>query len=189
MLHNDLLTDAAPSANLMDLMDLQTREAAYAQHEPMLAQLAWKTCYRTGADFDDVREEANWSFMKACERFDPSRGAQFGTLLHITTQFDLLRWSANRARNSVTLPIDDDLVVLAPANDAPSLEYIDQLSEDAQRLVWAILNPPPKLVRHGPTPKQLLRIAKDQLAKEGMEPSRIRAAHMEAREFFRALWS
>ncbi len=185
---NEPLTQETENANLRNLMTLREKNKRLAESERLLSGLAWKTAQRYGLEFNEVLSEAHWSFMKACDQFEPKRGTKFTTFLTMRTSWDLTRWITNRAKIPVSVQINEEIVEFAPEVYSESLEASDLLSPNAKRLVHLILNPPKAVALRAPTAKQLLRAAKEELIKEGLTPRQAMEAHLEAREFFRSMW-
>lgn len=149
----------------MKLTNTIDPEVELPKVEKMLYSLAWKTSNAYPVSFEEAKAEAYFAFMKACEQFDPKRGAKFSSWCYFWTWTHLKTFVTKRTVDPLCfVELDDDLTGEAPPERSEFMESLADLSEDAKEIISLLLETPGEILELGaPTPKRILKRVKDYL--------------------------
>ena len=151
--------------------------------EKPLYKMAWRAVERYGISFEDARSEVYVAYMKACARFDASRGATFSSFCCFLANCRLQDLIMKRATESSHMPcveLNEETAGYAPEQRSECMEMLDDLSEDAKEIIALLLEIPEDLLGKAMTPKALLRRVKQHLIeKRGKREEAIQKAHQE----------
>jgi hypothetical protein len=161
--------------------------------EKMLYDLAWRTANTYPVPFEEAKAEAYYAFVRACHDYNPTKakGSKFSSWCYF--------WVWTHLKTFVTKRSTDPLLFVEPAElkdgEAPSawsptLELVDELSEDAREIISLLLETPSDLLGgRSVTARQLLALVKKHLVEAGRSKVRVEKAHIEIETKFRAAWA
>lgn len=153
-------------------------DTSYEVARPCLDRLVGAFCRRhPGADYHELRAEADWSFVKACRSHRPDQGT-FAMWLTQRLWHDLTDHWRRPRRSYPHDPVDLDQ---KPARCPFQLQgWLNELSEDAQLLARAALELPRNQNRHCHR-----RVLRGYLQKLGWSLARIAESFQEISEALR----
>jgi DNA-directed RNA polymerase specialized sigma24 family protein len=163
------------------------RDAAqecYAEVARLIQQDVNRHLERSGGDPHLALEAAHDGFLKAFDRYDPNRGAEFSTFCRLVVRQFLLRKFVARARRLQTVSGQDALLFAAAAPrrfDAERL--LCELGDDAAEVVRELIADPGEPGEYGA--KRLARLSRT-FRDGGWSIDRVRAAFREVSEAIRS---
>jgi DNA-directed RNA polymerase sigma subunit (sigma70/sigma32) len=186
--------------NIMNIMTEQTTgidpDSVFPTVEKMLYKTAWRAATTYHIEFEDARSEVFVGFVKACAKFDPSKGAKFSTWCHYAIWCHIQTTMRKSNRDIRKSPTATEELAVDGANapkcfpvERPSLELIQFMSEDAQEIMNLILETPEDLVGVSMTARQFLRTTMDRLVGMGRSAKRVERAVFEIQKTLRQGWA
>lgn len=159
--------------------------------EQMLYKLAWKTAQAYPITFDEAKAEAYYAFVRACHDYNPAKGSKPSSWIYFWVWTHLKTVITKRTVDPLTfVEIDDDLCGEAPPETSPSLELVEEMSEDAKEIISLLLETPAEILEEvGLTPKQLLTRVKSYLVSRGKSKEVVDKADQEIRQRFQEAWA
>lgn len=166
-------------------------EQALPAVQKILHKVAWDSALRYPIPYEDAMSEAYVAFMAACRTFDPSRGTQFSSWVYFNAWTHLKTIVMKRSSDRLVFQeIREEEGGTEMPRQIPSLEILQELSDDARLLAAMLLETPQELLGLPMTPKQLLRKVKGLLVDRfGWTLSRTEKATTEIREALRSSWA
>lgn len=162
----------------------------YGKMERLVDSVVWKFIKKYGGEFEEKRADANLSFVKVCNSFDPAKG-KFSTYVAMGVWQDLLeenRRLAQRLNKTGTWLRGDSLENVAKKEQNQSFvqDLLAELSEDAKTVVQLCLETPAELAQimedKGGQPRNIRSTVKQYLANMGWVASRISESFQEVSE-------
>lgn len=184
--------------------------AVFPKVEDMLYSLAWRFVHKyPQLEFENARSQAFESFMLACRKYDPGRGASFTTFCYSKVWYGLQDMVMDNSRDRLVFVEDMGELEHAFNHESPAIPFHlsdlkvwEDLSHDAREIISLLLESPREIMevswtksKRGPrrehthTPKQLLRRVKAHLVQVGRCKMRIKAAEQEITMKFRSVWN
>ncbi len=167
-------------------------EQAFLECEKMLFKLAWAASTKHDLPFSDCLSECSFAFVKAINwRFKPERGAKLSTCVYSIAKWRLHELVLAKRAAHANEEIDEEKLGDAPPLHSPSLELVDDLSNDAKEIIRLLLDTPAEVLGIQPVPvKQLLTKVKAYLIKRrGKRRSDLDKAHQEIKNCFQQAWA
>jgi len=157
----------------------------------MLYSLAWRCANTYPVPFDEAKSEAYYAFMRACNDFNPSRGAKFSSWCYFWVWTHLKTFVTKRTVDPLTfMDINEELVGAAPPQRSESMEMIEDLSADAKEIISLLIETPAEILGGCPVPaKQLLNKVKKYLVEQGKDRRAVERAQQEITLRFREAWA
>jgi RNA polymerase sigma factor (sigma-70 family) len=118
----------------------------YQEHKHLIYSVVNKIQKSTGIDRDELRSEANETFVKCAMRFDPNRGIKFSTYLVKCLQLNLYRMARKKAwRESKETNELFDIAGRDTSEDIIFNVTLESLSRDARMCADLALHPPEEM--------------------------------------------
>lgn len=164
-------------------------ETALPTVEKMIYDQAWKCAQAYDIPFDECKSEAYSAFLGACRDFQPDKKMKFTSWCYYWIWCKLKDLVMKKAKDPLCfIEIDDDILPAKPVH-SPTLDILEDLSDDAQELVTLIVETPTELLCGVKTPLQLLTKVKKYLVSKGKRKEDVDAAHREVELVLREEWA
>jgi hypothetical protein len=120
-------------------------EQAYHQYDKLLHKLSHQCAGRCGRLEKEVYGQACFLFVRACNGYDPNKGA-LETFVYANVKNGLIKWGRKN-----DLPLDPDCIPeqvtrMTPRWQLETKEWLAALSEEAKEVVTIILNGPAEVL-------------------------------------------
>jgi len=165
-------------------------EEEFPKVEKMLYNLAWKFTNTYPIDFEEAKREAYYAFVRACYDYNPARETKFSSWAYTWVWCHLKTLITKRTTDPLTfIEVKEEIFGEAAPERSPTLDMIDDLSEDAKEIIGLLLETPGELIGSKMTPRQFLYKVKEILVRGGKPKERVDKAHKEICEKFQAAWA
>ena len=171
-------------------LDQDALTETYLDVRLMLFKLAHRFAVCYGVPVEDLISEANFSFVRAFRRYDPSRfkaKARFSSVVYFAVTCDLKTYLKKQKKHRNLEELDDTNTGTTQPDRSFRCTVESELREDARYVVSLVLEAPAELAKamqwHDvKTPSASLAIIREHLTDVGWEHTRITETFSEIRK-------
>ncbi len=162
--------------------------ATYEDIERMLFKVCGNFENKFGGNIDDYLSIASWTFMRAYQKFDATRGNQFTTYIWWALWNNLTKFCVGKKMDRMTVNTTDylgdiDLNVLPSSPGFNLRELLFEVSEDSRLMLGLLLDTPELLRSKSEKPTDLKRGLIEYLRQSlGWTAARVAESFSEIRE-------
>jgi len=146
------------------------REETYMDVKRLLCKICWNNI--CCCQFEDRLSAAHVAFARAYNSYDPTKGC-FSTLVTWAVQNELKTQCKQCRNNARKNTYDNSIVDNSPAPSSNLDEMLQELSEDAQRVVGIILEAPGDVSALMMRSRNPMALVRDMLVRNGWAMDRI----------------
>ncbi len=131
----------------VNLLQKDAVTETYKDMQNLINQATWQFCDRYGGDFEELRAEANLTFVQTCKTHKENKGA-FSTWLRWCIWKELLNHAVALYKQTHNTISDSEKIETRKSKTNQSfspLELLDGLREDTKTVICLIWNPPKEL--------------------------------------------
>jgi len=124
---------------------------SFSDYEKQIARQCWSWVRLTGMDFDEAFAEASLIFAECVQRWEPGKGAKFGTYLWSAVKRGL-NSATSRARRDLYSDVIEDMALteMTPSERYEFVECLQKLPTDARAICEMIFEDPWEFIRDTP---------------------------------------
>ena len=123
-------------------------ETEYRNNQRLIHHVVHLIHNKYGGIKQDLEEMGmGWLFMKAVITYDPNRKTKFSTHLYKVIWDDLASFRRTECRRAKIIPMEDmELNEYREYSKFNFQEFLEDLTEDAQALIFIAFDPPPSVI-------------------------------------------